>query len=84
MPEKKYSSVLSFMIGGLVGSGIVLLLTQYLTRKRNSKAIKTKRAKMPWDEIEEQIYEDGVYCAPEGADMHYDMEEEDQYYSNGQ
>ena len=31
--------------------------------------------------MREQPYEEGIYCAPEGADTHYDMEK-DSYYSN--
>ena len=81
MVERKGSFVLSFFVGGLIGSGITFLLAQYLTRKRNAKAITADRTRMLRDEMKERLYEDGIYCAPEGADMHYDMEE-DLYYSN--
>lgn len=82
MLNKKGSFLLSFFVGGLIGSGMTLLLAQYLARKQSAKAIKTDKTRMFRGEAKEQAYENGIYCAPEGADMRYDMEE-DLYYSNG-
>ena len=33
------------------------------------------------DEMNEQSYEEGIYCAPEGADIHYEWKKII-YYSN--
>ncbi len=83
MLERKDSFILSFFVGGLIGSGVTLLLARYLSRKRNVKIIEAGETKMLRGEMKEQLYENGIYCAPEGADTHYDMEE-NSYYSNGQ
>ena len=81
MSEKKSSLILSFLIGGLLGGGITFFLASNLMRLRNAKPIRTRDR---FDETDEQSYEDGgVYCAPEGADMHYDVGK-DVYYSNGE
>jgi hypothetical protein len=81
MNEKKSSLMLSFFIGGLIGGGITFLLTSSLMRKGRTKP---SGAAWKWeksDDMKEQSYDEGVYCAPEGADMHYDMGK-DTYYSN--
>jgi hypothetical protein len=80
MNEKKSPLLLSFLIGGLLGGGITFFLATNLMRSRNAKHTRTR----DWsDETDEQSYEDGVYCAPEGADMHYDVGK-DVYYSDGE
>lgn len=78
MSEKKSSIMLSFFIGGLIGGGITFLLATQLLRTRNVRVNKTKGQR---DVMEEQSYEEGIYCAPEGADLHYNAEK-DTYYSN--
>jgi hypothetical protein len=79
MLDRKSSLMLSFFIGGLIGGGITFLLATHLLRTRNTRISKTKGLRR--DETEEQSYEESVYCAPEGADLHYDREK-DMYYSN--
>ena len=79
MPDSKHSFVLSFFVGSLIGSGITLLLAQHLLRKRTAKA-KASRMEMLRDELKERLYENGIYCAPEGADMRYDLEDDVYYY----
>jgi hypothetical protein len=81
MPEKKSSLLLSFLVGGLIGGGATYLLTSSLTRKQSTIPARETRKWELSDEAEEQSYEEGVYCAPEGADMHYDIGK-DTYYSN--
>ncbi len=81
MFEKRGSFILSFFIGGLLGGGIALLLAPGLVRKRSDKPVRARRTRELRDEIEKQSYEEGIYCAPEGADMHYDIGK-DMYYSN--
>jgi hypothetical protein len=81
MNEKKSSLILSFFVGGLIGGGITFLLTSSLIRKRIARPGRSTKKLRFSDEIQEQSYEDGVYCAPEGADMHYDMGK-DTYYCN--
>jgi hypothetical protein len=81
MPEKKSSLMLSFLVGGLIGGGITFLLASSLTRKRSTIPARETRKWELSGEMREQSYEEGVYCAPEGADMHYDMGK-DTYYSN--
>jgi hypothetical protein len=81
MPEKKSSLLLSFLVGGLIGGGITFLLALSLTRKQSAMPARETRKWELSDEMEEQSYEEGVYCAPEGADMHYDIGK-DTYYSN--
>jgi hypothetical protein len=81
MTEKKSSLMLSFLIGGLIGGGMTFLLASSLMRARSAKPT---RANKKWElsgEMGERTYEVGGYCAPEGADMHYDMGK-DTYYSN--
>jgi hypothetical protein len=81
MSEKKSSLMLSFFIGGLIGGGMTFLLASSLMRKRSTKRA---RATKKWEssgEMEERTYEEGGYCAPEGADIHYDVGK-DAYYSN--
>lgn len=81
MNEKKNSLLLSFFIGGLIGGGITFLLASSLMRTgRNKPSKATRKWEIP-DEMKEQAYDEGVYCAPEGADMHYDMGK-GTYYSN--
>jgi hypothetical protein len=81
MTEKKSSLMLSFLIGGLIGGGMTFLLASSLMRRRGTKAARATRKWAASDDMEEQSYEEGGYCAPEGADMHYDMGK-DTYYSN--
>jgi len=79
--EKKVSLMLSFLIGGLIGGSITFLLASSSMRKRSTMpAGKTREWSLP-DDMEGQSYEEGGYCAPEGADVHYDMGK-DTYYSN--
>jgi hypothetical protein len=78
MLERKGSFILSFFIGGLIGGGITFLLATHLLRTRSARANKTTGTR---GEMEEQSYEESVYCAPEGADLHYDRDK-DMYYSN--
>jgi hypothetical protein len=80
MSEKKSSLMLSFMIGGLIGGGITFLLASRLMRTRRTKPARATRRWAASDEMREQSYEEGIYCAPEGADIHYDIEK-DIYYS---
>jgi hypothetical protein len=80
MSERKGPFILSFVIGSLIGGGLTLLLSRCLVRQQNAGIITNKR-KGPLDEMKEQYYEEGDYCAPEGADRHYDMGK-DIYYSN--
>jgi hypothetical protein len=77
MSEKKISLMLSFFVGSLIGGSITFLLATYLMRTRSIRANKTKGLR---DEMEEQSYEEGIYCAPEGADLHYHVGK-DIYYS---
>jgi gas vesicle protein len=83
MTEKKSSLALSFLIGGLIGGGMTFLLASSLMRTRSAKPVRANKIREPVDEMKEQSYEDGVYCAPEGADLYYDREK-DIYYSNGE
>lgn len=81
MTERKSSLMLSFLIGGLIGGGMTFLLASNLMRTRSAKPARANKKWELSDEMEEQSYEEGGYCAPEGADMHYDMGK-DTYYSN--
>ena len=83
MTEKKSSLMLSFLIGGLIGGSMTFLLASSLMRTRSAKPARTIKTRELLDEMKEQSYEEGIYCAPEGADMHYDIGK-DTYYSNGQ
>ena len=83
MLERKSSFILSFFIGGLIGGGITFLLASSHMRTRSAKAVRTNKTRVLLDEMKEQSYEEGLYCAPEGADIHYDAEK-DMYYSNGE
>jgi gas vesicle protein len=83
MLERKSSFILSFFIGGLIGGGIAFLLASSLMRTRSAKPARAVKTHESLDEMEEQSYEEGAYCAPEGADIQYDMGK-DTYYSNGQ
>jgi hypothetical protein len=78
MLDRKSSFILSFFAGSVIGGSIAFLLTTHLLRTRNVRVNKTNGMR---DEMEEQSYEEGIYCAPEGADLHYDREK-DMYYSN--
>ena len=80
MNEKRSSVMLSFLIGGLIGGGITFLLTSSLMRKRNTVPARETGKRGLSDEMKEQSYEEGDYCAPEGASMRYDMGK-DLYYS---
>ncbi len=82
MSEKRSSLLLSLLLGGLIGGGISFLLTSSLMRKRSGTPA---REAVKWESegTQERSYEGGVYCAPEGADMHYDVGD-DIYYSNEQ
>ncbi len=73
MREDRNSLILSFVLGSLAGGGAAVLATQYFFRKRYAKATRmTSDANLT----------QGDYCAPEGADLHYDLDEEDdEYYS---
>jgi hypothetical protein len=79
MLDRKSSFMLSFFIGGLIGGGITFLMATHLLRTRSTRVNKTRGLRR--DEMEEQSYEESDYCAPEGADLHYDREK-DMYYSN--
>jgi hypothetical protein len=80
MSERKNSLVISFLIGGLIGGGMTFLLASRLMRTRRVKPARAAKRWAASDEASEQSYEEGIYCAPEGADIHYDMEK-DIYYS---
>jgi hypothetical protein len=80
MNEKRTSLLLSLLLGGLIGGGITFLLTSRLMRTRCAKPAHATRKWAASDEMEEQSYEEGFYCAPEGADIHRDLEK-DIYYS---
>ena len=73
MNEKRSSLILSFLAGGLIGGGITFLLATSLMKKRSFVPAREIRKWELSDETEEQSYEEGDYCAPEGADMHYDI-----------
>ena len=77
MSERKRSLMLSFLIGSVIGGGMTFLLATHFLKTRGVRANKTKGLR---DEMEEQSYEEGIYCAPEGADLHYDAGK-DIYYS---
>jgi hypothetical protein len=80
MNEKRSSLLLSLLLGGLIGGGITFLLTSRLMRTRRAKPARANRKWSVSDEMREQSYEEGIYCAPEGADTHRDLEN-DIYYS---
>ena len=80
MSEKRSSWLLSLLLGGLIGGGITFLLTSRLMRTRRGKPARAARKWVASDEMSEQSYEEGIYCAPEGADTHRDLEN-DIYYS---
>jgi hypothetical protein len=75
MREDKNSLIMSFVLGSLVGGGVAVLATQYYFKRKHSRAL---------DANFNQTAQ-GDYCAPEGADLHYDLgaeeEDDDQYYS---
>ncbi len=81
MNKSKNSLILSFLVGGLIGGGITFLLTSGLMRKRSFMPARETGAWQLSDEIQERSRENGDYCAPEGADMHYDIGD-GLYYSN--
>jgi hypothetical protein len=81
MLDRKSSFILSFFIGGLIGGSITFLLASSLMRTRGTKPARVNKPAGLRGEMEEQFYEEGIYCAPEGADLHYDREK-DMYYSN--
>ncbi len=83
MPRSKRSFILSFCIGGLVGGSIALLLSQYLERTQRVKSTRKDNVRSLYGKTQEQSYENGIYCAPEGAEMHYDIGE-NIYYSSGE
>ena len=69
------AAVLSFIVGGLIGLGIALLMTPNPAeiKKRIKDAI-GKREKL----TREQVIEEGMQCAvPEGADICYPGQEEE-------
>ena len=74
MNERKSSLILSFFIGGLIGGGITFLLASSLMRTRGTKPVRVNKTGELPDEMKEQSYEEGIYCAPEGADIRYDEE----------
>jgi len=80
MNEKRSSLLLSLLLGGLIGGGITFLLTSRLMRTRRAKPTRAARRWAASDEMSEQSCEEGIYCAPEGADTHRDLEN-DIYYS---
>ncbi len=82
MPEIRRSFVLSFCIGGLVGGGIVLLLSRCLTKTKRSRSTGKDNVRSLYDKTLEQPNENSVYCAPEGAGMRYNLGEKI-YYSSG-
>jgi len=81
MPRSKRSLILSFCIGGLVGGGLAVLLSQCLERTQRVKSTKKYNVRSLYGKAQEQSYENGIYCAPEGAEMHYDIGE-NIYYSS--
>ena len=76
MSEKKSSLILSFFIGSLIGGGITFLLASSLMRTGHAKPARANKKWATSDEMEEQSYEEGIYCAPEGADINYDIEKD--------
>ena len=80
MREDKDTLIMSFLMGSLFGAGIALLSAQYYTRRKYSRYLKARGS----DEyVSETQLNQRDYCAPEGADLHYDLSEEDQqYYSD--
>ncbi|HEX2966997.1 MAG TPA: hypothetical protein VHO84_14515 [Syntrophorhabdaceae bacterium] len=74
MREDKNSLIVSFLLGSIVGGGIAVLATQYYLKRKYFRQTASD-ASLTQSNL-------GDYCAPEGADLHYDLdEEEDQYYS---
>lgn len=67
---------LSFLVGGLIGMGIALLMAPKPGQiKERLKIAVGRREKL----TREQIIEEGILCAaPEGVDMYYPAQEEDE------
>lgn len=75
MREDKNSLIMSFVLGSIVGGGMAVLATQYYFKRKHARALK-----LEYDANLTQ-FNQGDYCAPEGADVHYNLDEEDdQYY----
>ncbi len=68
---------MSFVLGGIVGGGVAVLATQYYFRRKHARALALEH------EANLTQFNQGDYCAPEGADLHYDLDEEDDQYSSG-
>ena len=81
MNGKKSAMLLSLLVGGLIGGGITFLLTSSLMRKRSFMPARETGTWGLSNEMQERSREEGDYCAPEGADMHYDIGD-GLYYSN--
>ena len=67
---------LSFLVGGLIGVGIALLMAPQPGQiKERLKTAVGRREKL----TREQIIEEGIECAaPEGFDMYYPEQEEEE------
>jgi gas vesicle protein len=69
------ATALSFLVGGLIGLGIALLIVPQTGEiKERLKTAVGRREKL----TREQIIEEGIQCAaPEGVDMPYPGQEEE-------
>ena len=70
------ATALSFLVGGLIGVGIAFLLAPQSgeIRKRIRSAVGRKEKL-----TREQVIEEGIQCAvPEGADMYYPRQGEEE------
>jgi len=67
---------LSFLVGGLIGVGIALLMAPQPRKIRERlKSAVGRTEKL----TREQVIEEGILCAaPEGFDMYYPVHEEDE------
>ena len=70
------ATALSFLVGGLIGVGIAFLLApQSEEIKKRIKSAVGRKEKL----TREQVIEEGIQCAvPEGADMRYPRQGEEE------
>jgi hypothetical protein len=69
------TTVLSFLVGGLIGMGIALVMAPRPGEiKERIRGVVARKEKL----TREQIIEEGIQCAvPEGVDMCYPTQEEE-------